>query len=116
MEKALIEIKQEVEEDNAKNKRIIDYSETDILLQKYINRILLVIYAVLYLLLLLSLFIHRAESSIIISAVVAVFFLAYPFFINIIGEYITSMFITLKNTLYSGNALFLYKPKTTATY
>lgn len=112
----ILEQTNQAEDENTKNKRLIIYSDTDIWLQKYINRILLVIYAVLYLLLLLSLFIHREESSLIVSIIVAIFFLAYPFFIDLIGQYITGMFISLKNTLYSGNALFLYKPKKTVTY
>jgi hypothetical protein len=106
----------EIEEENAKTARINTYAETDVMLQIYINRVLLLIYAVLYLLLLLSLYIHRGESSLIISIIVALFFLAYPFFVDFIGQNVTNMFITLKNAVYSGNALFMYKPKTTATY
>lgn len=112
MEKAVDEIKEE----NAKTERINAYSETDIMLQIYINRVLLLIYAVLYILLLLSLYIHRGESSIITSILVALFFLVYPFFVDFIGENLKNMFVSLKNSVYTGNALFMYKPKTTATY
>lgn len=106
----------EVTEENDKNKRIVEYSDTDVLLQIYVNRIMLVIYAVLYLLLLLSLYIHREESSLVVGVVVALFFLAYPFLIDFIGNNLTSMFVSLKNKFYTGNALIMYKPADKATY
>lgn len=107
---------QEVKDENEKTKRIADYSDSDVLLQIYINRVLLFIYAVLYLLLLLSLYIHREETPYVIIIIVALFFLAYPFFIDFVGTNITSMFVKLKNMFYTGNALIMYKPADKATY
>ncbi len=107
---------QEVASENEKTKRIAEYSDTDVLLQIYINRVLLLIYAVLYLLLLLSLYVHREETPIAISIIIALFFLAYPFFIDFVGTNLSSMFVSLKNTFYTGNALIMYKPSDKATY
>ena len=116
MEAAINKESKRLNDEVAKQNRINSYSNIDIQMQKYINKLLLVIYAVLFLLLLLSLFLNREGSSLITSIIVAAFFLVYPFSMSFIGTNLTNMFVSLKNTFYKGNALIMYKPSTQATY
>lgn len=81
-------------------------------LAMYINRMLLFVYGVAYLLMLFSLFVHRASAGIGFIIVMIVVFFLFPFVIDGISKYMYDQFISAMQLIYRGNALYLYKPPT----
>ena len=81
-------------------------------LAMYINRMLLFVYGVAYLLMLFSLFVHRASAGIGFIIVMIVVFFIFPFVIDGISKYMYDQFISAMQLIYRGNALYLYKPPT----
>ncbi len=92
------------------NSRINAYFLEDKALAIYINRVLLLVYGVAYLLMLFSLFLHRESAGIIFIVAMIVTFSAFPFFIDGVSKYMYDRFINIMQLVYKGNALYLYKP------
>lgn len=92
------------------NSRANTYFLEDKALALYINRMLLFVYAVAYLLMLFSLFIHRESAGILFIVSMIVVFLIFPFFIDGITKYMYDRFIDAMQLIYKGNAMYLYKP------
>lgn len=94
------------------NSRTNTYFMEDKALAMYINRMLLFVYGVAYLLMLFSLFVHRASAGIGFIIVMIVVFFLFPFVIDGISKYMYDQFISAMQLIYRGNALYLYKPPT----
>jgi hypothetical protein len=94
----------------SKNTRLNTYYAEDQALVLYLNRILLVSYIVIYLVVLLSVYLNREETPIMTIISIVVIFAAFPFFIDIVSKYMYSKFLDIMHLLYKGNSVYLYKP------
>jgi hypothetical protein len=92
------------------NSRTNTYFMEEKALALYINRVLLLVYGIAYLLMLFSLFIHRESAGISFIILMIVVFLLFPFFIDGITKYMYNQFISVMQLIYKGNAFYLYKP------
>jgi hypothetical protein len=92
------------------NSRTNTYFMENKALALYINRILLFVYGVAYLLMLFSLLIHRESAGIPFIILMIVVFSLFPFFIDGISKYMYDRFISAMQLIYKGNAMYLYKP------
>lgn len=94
------------------NSRTNAYFMEDKALAMYINRVLLLVYYVAYLLMLFSLFVHRGSAGIPFIIIMIVVFFIFPFVVDGISKYMYDQFISAMQLIYKGNALYLYKPPT----
>ena len=92
------------------NSRTNSYFMEEKALALYINRVLLLVYGIAYLLMLVSLFIHRESAGISFIILMIVIFSLFPFFIDGITKYMYNQFISVMQLIYKGNAFYLYKP------
>ena len=92
------------------NSRINTYSLEDQALALYLNRILLIVYVIIYGFVLFSLYLNRAKTSILTMVAITITFFALPFFIDTISKYMYHRFLDIMQLLYKGNSLYLYKP------
>ena len=77
------------------NSRTNTYFMEEKALALYINRVLLLVYGIAYLLMLFSLFIHRESAGISFIILMIVVFLLFPFFIDGITKYMYNQFISV---------------------
>jgi hypothetical protein len=92
------------------NSRTNTYFMEEKALALYINRVLLLVYGIAYLLMLFSLFMHRESAGILFIILMIVIFSLFPFFIDGITKYMYNQFISAMQLIYKGNAFYLYKP------
>jgi hypothetical protein len=94
---------------NVKNK-INEFSKTDSAFIVLVYKISLVLYSIIYLVLLYTLYVYRESIGVPIMICIALAFAGLPFYIDGLAAYAYAVLMKLIHLVYKGNSYFLYKP------
>jgi hypothetical protein len=89
------------------NNRKINYFSQDKYVNMYVNRIGLILYYIVFILLALSFYYNRESYSIVMIVISLIVFALLPFVIKYITRFAYEQFLGLLKVFYKGNALYL---------
>ncbi len=93
--------------EQAINNRKINYFGQDKYVNMYVNRIGLILYYIVFILLALSFYYNRESYSIVMIVISLIVFALLPFVIKYITRFAYEQFLGLLKVFYKGNALYL---------
>jgi uncharacterized RDD family membrane protein YckC len=102
---------QELVDDSKVKDKVSEFSKTDSAFIVLVYKICLVLYSIIYLVLLYTLYVYKDAIGIPTMIIIAVMFAMLPFFIDGIAAYAYGILMKLIHLVYKGNSMFLYKPK-----
>lgn len=102
---------QELVDDSKVKDKVSEFSKTDSAFIVLVYKICLVLYSIIYLVLLYTLYVYKDATGIPIMIFIAVMFAMLPFFIDGVAAYAYGILMNLIHLVYKGNSMFLYKPK-----
>jgi hypothetical protein len=91
--------------------RAESYFSEDKALVLYINKMMIFMYIIIYLVLLFGLYMNYAETTPIKIGIIVVIFTAIPFTIDFLSKFLYKRFHEILQFFYKGNSLYLYTPK-----
>ena len=77
----------------------------------YINKMLIFVYVVIYLIMAFGFYTHYGEMSALKIGGLLTIFAILPFAIDLISKFIYKRFLEILHFFYRGNSLYLYEPK-----
>lgn len=90
--------------------RINDYKKEDSAFAVLMYKIMLVAYALMYLVFIWALISYREKVGIPLAILLAIVFALYPFTMDFVANFMYNKFTELIHYFDKGNAMFLYKP------
>ena len=91
--------------------RMDTYFFEDQALVLYINKMLIFVYVVIYLIMAFGFYTHYGEMSALKIGGLLTIFAILPFAIDLISKFIYKRFLEILHFFYRGNSLYLYEPK-----
>ena len=104
---AINEVINNITEEQELNNRKINYFGQDKYINLYVNRVGIILYYIVFILLALSFYLNRESYSIIMIVISLILFALLPFVIKYIANFAYEQFLGLLKLFYKGNALYL---------
>ena len=89
------------------NERVNEYAQQDDIMLIYVQKILTVLYAIIYFAMVYMLYVNPATSKIYLGIMAVLFFLI-PLTFWLLGKYFSSAFLKIIKMFIKGNANYLY--------
>ena len=77
----------------------------------YINKMLIFMYVIVYIILVFGMYTHYGQLSALKIGTLLTIFAILPFTIDFISKFVYKRFKEVLHTFYKGNSLYLYEPK-----
>lgn len=90
-----------------KSERVNDYAEQDDVMLIYIQKILFVLYAIIYIIMVYMLYVNP-ETSKVYFGIMVVLFALVPFVFWLVGKYFSDVLLKIVKIFIKGNANYLY--------
>ena len=104
---AINEVINNITEEQELNNRKINYFGQDKYINLYVNRVGIILYYIVFILLALSFYLNRESYSIIMIVISLILFALLPFVIKYITNFAYEQFLGLLKLFYKGNSLYL---------
>ena len=93
-----------------KAERLEHYSTQNEVLLIYVRKILFILYYIVFVMMVITLYMKRQQLSLIFVGILIVFFGIFPYIVNYVATYAYYRWLDIMHYVYAGNAAYLYQP------
>ena len=93
-----------------KSERLEYYSAQNEALLIYVRKILFILYYIVFVMMVITLYMKRQQLSLIFVGIILVFFGIFPYIVDYVATYAYYRWLDIMHYFYAGNAAYLYQP------